>query len=177
MINHVFGLAVRVILTDPDGKILIIKRSTESKTNPGRWELPGGKVGQNESIDQALLREVYEETGLKITPDHVVGVSEQNLHIIRAVHIIMSSRIVEGELTLSPEHEGYAWVFLENLSNYELADWFHDFIANQKSLIEDYKEHETETTDDAEQILKRGLKSLKKSLNNFIEKNDPRKPS
>ncbi|SCG85206.1 NUDIX hydrolase [Methanobacterium congolense] len=177
MINHIFGLAVRVILTDPDGKILIIKRSTESKTNPGRWELPGGKVDQNESIDQALLREVYEETGLKITPDHVVGVSEQNLHIIRAVHIIMSGRIIEGELTLSPEHEGYAWVFLENLSNYELADWLHDFITNQKSLIEDYKEHETETTDDAEEILKRGLKSLKKSLNNFIEKNDPRKPS
>ncbi|KAF5079945.1 Nucleoside triphosphatase NudI [anaerobic digester metagenome] len=175
MINRIFGLAVRVILSDPDGKILILKRSTDSKTNPGKWELPGGKVDQNESFDQALLREVYEETGLKITPDHVVGVSEQNLHIIRAVHIIMSGRIVDGELTLSHEHEGYAWVFLENLSDYELADWLHDFIANQKSLIQDYDAHKSEP-DDAEQMLKRGLKSLTKSLNQFIEKNNPRKP-
>ena len=34
MINHVYGLAVRVILTDQEDKILILKRSTDSKTNP-----------------------------------------------------------------------------------------------------------------------------------------------
>jgi 8-oxo-dGTP diphosphatase len=66
MINHVYGLAVRVLLTDQDGKILILKRSTDSKTNPGKWELPGGKVNQDESFDHALIREVYEETNLKI---------------------------------------------------------------------------------------------------------------
>lgn len=111
MIEYVFGLAVRVLLTDDQGKILIIKRSTDSRTNPGKWELPGGKVDQGESFDQALIREVYEETKLKIALDHVVGVSEQNLPLIRAVHIIMSGKIVEGELNLSDEHEGYAWVF------------------------------------------------------------------
>ena len=75
MINHVYGLAVRVLLTDQDGKILILKRSTDSKTNPGKWELPGGKVDQGESFDHALIREVYEETNLKISLEHVVGAS------------------------------------------------------------------------------------------------------
>ena len=133
MIEYVFGLAVRVLLTDEDDKILIIKRSTDSKTNSGKWELPGGKVDQGESFDQALIREVYEETKLKIALDHVVGVCEQNLPLIRAVHIIMSGKIVEGELNLSGEHEGYAWVFFENLENYELADWLHGFVMNQNS--------------------------------------------
>jgi len=50
MINHVYGLAVRVLLTDQDGKILILKRSTDSKTNPGKWELPGGKVDQENHL-------------------------------------------------------------------------------------------------------------------------------
>ncbi|MDP1552221.1 MAG: NUDIX domain-containing protein, partial [Methanobacteriaceae archaeon] len=46
MINQVYGLAVRAIISDDKGKILIIKRSTDSKTNPDKWELPGGKVNQ-----------------------------------------------------------------------------------------------------------------------------------
>ena len=131
MIDYVFGLSVRVLITDEDGKVLILKRSTDSKTNPGKWELPGGKVDQGESFDHALVREVYEETKLKISLEHVVGVSEQNLLVIRAVHIIMSGKITEGNLTLSSEHEGYAWVFFEKLDEYELADWLHDFVTNQ----------------------------------------------
>jgi 8-oxo-dGTP diphosphatase len=146
MINHVYGLAVRVLLTDHDGKILILKRSTDSKTNPGKWELPGGKVNQDESFDHALIREVYEETNLKITLEHVVGASEQNLHIIRAVHIIMSGKIIEGELNLSSEHEGYAWVRMETLSDYELADWLHDYVNQSNILGNQNKEQNTENT-------------------------------
>jgi 8-oxo-dGTP diphosphatase len=62
----------------------------------------------------------------------VVGASEQNLHIIRAVHIIMSGKIIEGELNLSIEHEGYAWVIIETLSDYELADWLQDYVNQSK---------------------------------------------
>ncbi len=65
MINHVYGLAVRVLLTDQDGKILILKRSTDSKTNPGKWELPGGKVNQDESFDHALIGKFMKKLILK----------------------------------------------------------------------------------------------------------------
>lgn len=99
--------------------------------------MPGGKVDQSESFDHALLREVHEETGLKIALDHVVGVSEQNLHLIRAVHIIMSGTVTEGEINLSHEHEGYAWDFFENLSDYDLADWLEDFFKNQNLMNSD----------------------------------------
>ncbi|HEY0196692.1 MAG TPA: NUDIX domain-containing protein [Methanobacterium sp.] len=147
MIEYVFGLAVRALITDEDGKILILKRSVDSKTNPGKWELPGGKVDQGEPFDEALIREVYEETGLKISLDNVIGASQQNLPLIRAVHIIMSGKIVEGELNLSSEHEGYAWEFPENLKDYELADWLEYFITNgrkQESEVE--KEEDSEST-------------------------------
>jgi len=166
MINHVYGLAVRVLLTDQDGKILILKRSTESKTNPGKWELPGGKVDQNESFDHALIREVYEETNLKIALEHVVGASEQNLHIIRAVHIIMSGKIIEGELTLSSEHEGYAWVLMETLPDYDLADWLQDYV-NQSSILNFNQHNESE---DSENTLTPWLKSIKSTMDRMSGK-------
>ena len=167
MIDYVFGLSVRVLLADENNKILILKRSTESKTNPGKWELPGGKVDQGESFDQALIREVYEETQLKISLEHVVGISEQNLHFIRAVHIIMSGKIINGNLNLSNEHEGYAWVFFENLQEYELADWLNDFVNNQKTL------KNSEIDDDGNQVtstMKPWLKSIQSSMDKILKR-------
>ena len=168
MINHVYGLAVRVLLTDQDGKILILKRSTDSKTNPGKWELPGGKVNQDESFDHALIREVYEETNLKIALEHVVGASEQNLHIIRAVHIIMSGKIIEGELNLSNEHEGYAWVWMENLKDYELADWLQDYV-NQNNSITGNSNLRKES-EDSENTLTPWLKSIRSTVDKMAGK-------
>ena len=168
MINHVYGLAVRVLLIDQDGKILILKRSTDSKTNPGKWELPGGKVNQDESFDHALIREVYEETNLKIALEHVVGASEQNLHIIRAVHIIMSGKIIEGELNLSNEHEGYAWVWMENLKDYELADWLQDYV-NQKNNTTGNSNLEKES-EDSENSLTPWLKSIRSTVDKMAGK-------
>lgn len=165
MINNVFGLAVRVLLSDEEGKILILKRSTHSKTNPGKWELPGGKVDQGESFDQALIREVFEETKLKIYLEHVVGVSEQNLHLIRAVHIIMSGKVMDGELTLSKEHEGYAWVYFENLPEYPLADWLQYFVNQQMQLI---KQEQADNNDNpSSKSIEPWLNSLKDSLDKF----------
>jgi 8-oxo-dGTP diphosphatase len=169
MIEYVFGLAVRVLLTDENDKILIIKRSTGSKTNPGKWELPGGKVDQGESFDQALIREVYEETNLKTSLDHVVGVCEQNLPLIRAIHIVMSGKIVEGELNLSEEHEGYAWVFFKDLQDYELADWLQDFVMNQNRTNITYNE-ETGDKTSTKDALKPWINPIRTSVDKMLGK-------
>lgn len=161
MIEYVFGLAVRALITDEDGKILILKRSVDSKTNPGRWELPGGKVDQGEPFDKALVREVLEETQLNISLDNVIGASQQNLPLIRAVHIIISGKTVSGELTLSSEHEGYAWEYLENLKDYELADWLEYFINGGKNYQTEIEKKET-----PDSILSNPwIKSLSSSVN------------
>ena len=166
MIDYVFGLSVRVLLTDNEGKVLILKRSTDSKTNPGKWEFPGGKVDQGESFDHALVREVYEETKLEISLEHVVGVSEQNLHVIRAVHIIMSGKIIGGNLKLSHEHEGYAWVFFENLPQYDLADWLHEFVFNQNTSTSGDEEDDKTVASS----VKPWLKSIQSSMDKIIKK-------
>ncbi len=44
----------------------------------------------------------------------------------------MSGKIIEGELNLSIEHEGYARVIIETLSDYELADCLQDYVNQSK---------------------------------------------
>lgn len=44
------------------GKILILRQQN------GNWDLPGGKVNDNESVTDGLIREVWEETRLSVTP-------------------------------------------------------------------------------------------------------------
>ena len=112
-----------------------------------------------------MIREVYEETNLKIALEHVVGASEQNLHIIRAVHIIMSGKIIEGNLKLSNEHEGYAWVLMETLPDYELADWLQDYV-NQSSILGNFNKE----SDDSENTLTPWLKSIKSTVDKMAGK-------
>ena len=57
-------LVVAAALCDPQGRILIAQRPA-TKHMAGRWEFPGGKVAAAETEPQALLRELYEELGVR----------------------------------------------------------------------------------------------------------------
>lgn len=63
------------IITDAAGRLLLIERGHEPEA--GRWSLPGGRVEPGESDQQALVREVREETGLEVTPGPLAGAVER----------------------------------------------------------------------------------------------------
>ena len=60
-----FQKVAAAIIFDERGNILITQRMPESHLG-GYWEFPGGKVEKDESAENALIRELEEETGLKI---------------------------------------------------------------------------------------------------------------
>jgi 8-oxo-dGTP diphosphatase len=66
---------VGAIITGPAGKLLLIKRGHEPQA--GRWSLPGGRIEPGENDQQALVREVREETGLVVIPGRLVGAVER----------------------------------------------------------------------------------------------------
>ncbi|MCU0850350.1 MAG: (deoxy)nucleoside triphosphate pyrophosphohydrolase [Candidatus Thermoplasmatota archaeon] len=50
-----------------DNKILIAQRKKDSWMEPNKWEFPGGKVEPNETFEDCLIREIYEELGIIIS--------------------------------------------------------------------------------------------------------------
>lgn len=93
-----------------DALVLILKRP-ETDFMGGIWELPSGKVEGHETLDQALTREVHEETGLTVADirsylgcfDYRSGSGKPSRQFNFAVDVIAPEPM---KLT---EHDAYAW--------------------------------------------------------------------
>ena len=60
-------LVVACALVDADGRVLLAKRPP-GRPLAGLWEFPGGKIEPGETPEGALIRELQEELGIKVTP-------------------------------------------------------------------------------------------------------------
>lgn len=65
----VLSPGVAAVIRDEAGRVLCQLRADNH-----RWSLPAGAVDPGENPAQALIREVYEETGLRVVPERIVGV-------------------------------------------------------------------------------------------------------
>jgi 8-oxo-dGTP diphosphatase len=96
------SVSVAGVVVDDQGRALIIERRDN-----GHWEPPGGILEHDETIEDGLRREIYEETGLTIEPDRLTGVY-QNMHR-HIVALVFRCRAVEGQLAESAEAAGFRW--------------------------------------------------------------------
>lgn len=127
-------MSVKMVIRDENGRCLLLKRSASSKGNPGKWDLPGGKVDAGENFEEALIREVAEETGLRISVGRVAGTAESELEMTRVIYLIMEGRVESGEVSLSDEHDDYLWVDKQDLPKMDLCDQFLPFVQSYSRL-------------------------------------------
>jgi ADP-ribose pyrophosphatase YjhB (NUDIX family) len=99
--------SVAAFIRNDDGAILLQRRSDN-----GLWGLPGGSVEIGESVTAAAVREVWEETGLVVEVERLIGVySDPSFQVVRyrdgnVVHYIntfLACRIVGGTLQTCEE--------------------------------------------------------------------------
>ena len=108
-----------------DEKILLIRRMNEPFK--GMWALPGGIVEEDETIEQCIVREAKEETGLGIKLENFVGIySEPSRDPRKIITVVYICGITGGNPKAGSDAEDIKWFDLENLP--ELA-------ADHKKII------------------------------------------
>lgn len=108
------SVSVAGVIVDDAGRALLIKRRDN-----GKWEPPGGVLEREETIPDALQREVLEETGIKIAlPATLTGVYKNMTGLI--VSMVFRCEAIDGAPTTGAETRALRWVTREEVS--ELAD-------------------------------------------------------
>jgi 8-oxo-dGTP diphosphatase len=111
---------VGAVITDPAGRLLLIRRGHEPEA--GRWSLPGGRIEPGESDQQALVREVREETGLAVTPGRLVGAVERPQPDGRVLVIRdYAAEVTGGDLTAGDDAADARWVSLPGFDELPLT--------------------------------------------------------
>jgi ADP-ribose pyrophosphatase YjhB (NUDIX family) len=112
--------AASAIVTNEAGDILLHRR-----TDNELWALPGGVMELGESIADTAVREVYEETGLRVIPRHVVAVYSDPKHVFaysdgevrQEFSVCIACDIVSGKLTISDESKELKFVPTGDISS------------------------------------------------------------
>ena len=111
--NAPLRVGCSAIIFDETGERILLTQRTDN----GQWCLPGGGMDSGESASEAIIREVWEETGLQVevdrlagiytTPDRIVRYADGNQFQFVAFSFIV--HIIGGELGLSDETTAFGY--------------------------------------------------------------------
>lgn len=132
--NVIFGQKAFVLR---NGKLLIMKRK-EVDIFSGLWDVPGGKVEEDDDLFSGIAREIKEETGLELHKILLIlsttkfkGALADHPIIFRNIYLCLA----DGEVGISKEHSEYKWISAQELQAYKFSD-DHDFQEVLKKLPE-----------------------------------------
>jgi ADP-ribose pyrophosphatase YjhB (NUDIX family) len=131
-----------IIFDEARQKVLLTKR-----TDNGQWCLPGGAMEAGESVTECCLREVLEETGLRVRLTRLVGVySDPNQLVVypdgNRVHVVVlnfEAEITNGEISLSNETTEIGFFTPEEIEGMQLLgrqkERIHDALVGQSATF------------------------------------------
>ena len=113
--NNVVAAVIR-----RNNKYLIVQRNRKKYLGL-KWEFPGGKVEENETFEEALLREIKEELNINISLQNKIAeekYKDEKIDIV--LHYFLCTQ-ESGTIELN-EHEDLAWVEKKDFDKYDFAE-------------------------------------------------------
>ncbi len=109
-------VAVKAVIRNIKGKYLIVKEND-------RWQAVGGRLEKGEKLEEGLLREVEEETGIdNIKIGKVIHVDEwfskPEGELKHIVALFFLCNVASNKVILSSEHSDFAWISPGDLDGY-----------------------------------------------------------
>ena len=89
-----------------DGALLLVRRNNEPVK--GEWWVPGGRIHKGESLEEALRREILEETGLELKDCRLINVYSRVFPERHDITIAYLCHCKRGQVKLNSEHSEYA---------------------------------------------------------------------
>lgn len=128
-------LVAAVALVDADGRVLIAQRP-EGKAMAGLWEFPGGKVGPDETPEEALIRELAEELGIDVTeaclaPFTFASHRYDEFHLLMPLYVC---RVWDGAVR-AMEGQALKWVRPMRLGDYPMPPADRPLVAMLRDLL------------------------------------------
>jgi 8-oxo-dGTP diphosphatase len=127
MSDIVLQVAMKAVIVK-DGKVLVLREAGtyEEGTNEGRYDMPGGRLEPGEPFEEALRREVREETGLEVSIEYPIYVGEWRPVIRDVPHQIVATFMVcaptSAKIVLSSDHDEYQWVDPQDYGHVNILD-------------------------------------------------------
>jgi len=126
-------VGVAAVIWNAAGEVLLIRRTKEPGI--GQWSLPGGKMERGETLHQALLREVREETGLEVEILGLAGVAEITGDVgVHYVLIDYGVRVISGIAEAASDAADATWFAYRDIAALPLWSETHRIIAESARL-------------------------------------------
>jgi 8-oxo-dGTP diphosphatase len=116
MTETILQVAAKALIVNDKGKVLVLREPAENNlgSQHGLYGLVGGRLDEKDSYEQALHREVLEETGLKVDILYPIYIGEWWPLIHRKKHHIVAvfsvCRAKTTDVKLSDEHDDFKWI-------------------------------------------------------------------
>ena len=123
-----------------DGRVLVTQRARGPAF--GVWTMPGGVVEAGETLTEALVREIDEETGMAVEPVALAGhrevvVRDDGGRVSRHFVILcFASRLTGGDLKLNDELDDARWLRPAELAALKTTDGLGEIVESAIALIE-----------------------------------------
>lgn len=131
--NKKIIVALKAIIYTEDGKILTIRRSATAGRRALTWDLSGGNLEFGEELEDSILREIKEETGIEVEKLSILGTSVgfDSPDAFR-VTIGYTAKAKTTNVVLSYEHDDSKWVTLEEFGRLDIYEPHRKLIEQLK---------------------------------------------